>query len=166
MDEKNENIQIRVDGDLKEEFYKLAEKTGQSPSNLLRSLMRQAIEMEDKKVSDLIGSKRQLDTMMYEVLSFIHRSEMLRNDRAEWELYKKTFLPDYLDEIIAELLRDTNVTGEEFWRLYWHEVDKNWFTKFSESPPFRAVHVNRETMDHIHNDLTKKAPKGTTSGRN
>lgn len=156
MEDKTELIQIRVDGELKDAFYKLAEKTGQSPSNLLRSLMRKAIELEEKMITELVDSKKQQDIILYEILSFIHKAAMLQQDNNLWELYKSSYLPEYLDEMIGETLRNSNISGDQYWRRFWEEVDKNWFTKFGKEKPLITSHLKRNFMDEIREGIKKK----------
>ena len=156
MEDKTEVIQVRIDSELKRRFYELAEKNGESPSLFLRSLMRQALERERSEITNLEESKRSTNVILLEILSFLHRRSLLLGNESQWELYKDSFLPEYLEELVGETLHDAGINGDEYWQRYWMEIDKNWFTKFKESPPVVATHLRRDFMDQRRKEIRKQ----------
>ncbi len=156
MEDKTELIQIRVASELKNRFYALAEKKGESPSVRLRGLMRQALENEEVQIRSLEDRNRETNTILLEMLSHEQRRTLLFASDAEWEMYKDSFLPEYLDEVIGQSLRDSQITDDAaYWRRYWEEIDKNWFTTFRENPPLLAVHLKRDFMDGLRKQIRK-----------
>lgn len=153
MEKKQELIQIRVDSDLKEEFFRTAESRGDSPSSLLRSLMHQAVNEQEGRVGYLEEWRRSVNTILLELLSFIQRSEFVAGSNDTWHLYETSFLPEYLDELITYSLEDRKLQGKAYWTDYWREIDNNWFTKFSESPPILSVHLRRDTMEELREQI-------------
>ena len=165
MEDKTELIQIRVDSELKNRFYALAEKKGESPSVRLRGLMRQALENEEAKVGDLEDRSKSTNTILLEMLSHNHRRALLYGSDQEWEQYKDSFLPEYLAEVIGQSLRDAGISGDAYWRRYWEAIDKNWFTSFRENPPLTAVYLKRDFMDEMRKQI-HNAQAGTPTTRN
>lgn len=159
MEEKNEIIQLRVDSDLKKRFFELSEKQGQSPSVHLRSLMRQALERDDTKITDLEDSTRSIHVILLEVLSYLHRRSLLLDNDSQWDLYKDSFLPEYLVELVDDTLRDAGVSGDDYWQRHWEEIDKNWYTKFRENPPIMATYLRREFMDELRKEIKQQHRK-------
>jgi antitoxin component of RelBE/YafQ-DinJ toxin-antitoxin module len=165
MEERAELIQIRVDSELKDRFYALAEKKGESPSVLLRSFMRQALDNEETQILDLKDRSKSVNTILLEVMSHSHRRVLLEGSDTEWALYKDSFLPEYLDEVIGQSLRDAGITGDSYWRRYWEEIDKNWFTTFREKPPLTTVHLKRDFMDDLRKQIRSGKAGSPASGR-
>ena len=154
-----------MDSKLKSQFYALAEKKGESPSVLLRSFMRQALENEGAQILDLEDRSKSANTILLELLSHNQRRTLLYGSNDEWKLYKDSLLPEYLDEVIGQLLRDAGIKGKEFWRRYWEEIDKNWFTSFRENPPLIAVHLKRDFMDRLRKQIRIGKAGSPASGK-
>jgi antitoxin component of RelBE/YafQ-DinJ toxin-antitoxin module len=144
---KSELVQIRVDKDLKAEFFRLASKRGETPSTLLRGLMQQAIEREAGRIKELEESQKSLVTILLEVVSFIQKDAMGSSNDERWRRYRDSFLPEYLDELVGDSLRNEERTDESYWRRYWKEIDENWSTRFQDNPPILSVHLRRDVMD-------------------
>ena len=145
--------QNRREPDLKDGFFRAAANRGDSPSSLLRSLMQQAVNEQEGRLGALEEWRRSVNVILLELLSVTQRSAPLTDEETIWENYKRSTLPEYLDEMITDNLEDRNAKGNEYWRDYWKEVDRNWFTNFSESPPVPGVHLQRDTMEELRQQI-------------
>ncbi len=153
MATKQELIQIRVDPELKRDFFNLAEKQGVSPSTLLRSLMHQVIVKDDANVENAESNIRSIHTILLEALKFIHRLSFEGQNEQLWDMYKKSFLPEYLDELIGQTLLDSDISGEQFSFQRWQEIDELWGTSFQEKKPLLAMHLRRDVMQDLRNQM-------------
>lgn len=156
MAEKKELLQFRISPDLKREFFEVAKLQGISPSGLLRNMMQKVVDRRDAKIEAAEENIRSIHLILLELLKYAQKSAFLAHDESEWEDYRSTVLPNYLDEMIGQTIRDSGITGDEYNRHYWREVDKAWFTNFSNAPPFIAMHLNPDTMNEIREEIKKK----------
>ena len=153
MKDKQDLIQFRVETDLKEKFYTLAEKQGISPSKLLRSQMLQAISEDSEEIKNLKERMESQNTILLELQKFIQQMAFLIPDEKTWQLYRKSFLPDYYGDTLSQHLQDCKLEGEQYWDRYWKEIDAAWFTNIKEKPPLVASYLQREFMDEIREKL-------------
>ena len=153
MKDKQDLIQFRVETDLKEKFYTLAEKQGISPSKLLRSQMLKAINEDSGKIKNLTERMESQNTILLELQKFIQQMAFLTPDERTWQLYRESLLPDFIRETLSQHLRDCKLEGEQYWDRYMEEIDKAWFTKLKENPPLVASYLQREFMDEIREKL-------------
>jgi antitoxin component of RelBE/YafQ-DinJ toxin-antitoxin module len=161
MKTKQDLIQIRVDPELKQEFFQLAEKQGVSPSNLLRSLMHQALEREDVKIANAESNIQSIHTILFEILKYLQRIAFESNDDRIWQAFTSSFIPEYLDEMIGQTLRDSDIKGEQYQAHYWQSIDEAWGTSFSEQRPLLAIHLKRDVMNEIRDQKKRTSIKRT-----
>lgn len=164
MEKKQELMQFRVDSDLKDEFFRAAQLRGDTPSGLLRSLMKQAVIEQEGRVGSLEDWRESINTILLELMSVTQRTAFMSENEMAWNQYRESSLPEYLEDMITYNLEDRGLNGEDYWRAYWKEIDENWFTKFSESPPFISVHQQRKRMDEIRDYLLAVVEESYTDG--
>ena len=126
-----------------------AEKQGVSPSNLLRSLMHQALEREDVKIANAESNIQSIHTILFEILKYLQQIAFESDDDRTWQAFTSSFIPEYLDEMIGQTLRDSDIKGEQYQAHYWQSIDEAWGTSFSEQRPLLAVHLKRDVMNEI-----------------
>jgi len=153
MKDKQDLIQFRVETDLKEKFYTLAEKQGISPSKLLRSQMLKAIKEESGEIKNLTERMESQNTILLELQKFIQQMAFLIPDERTWQLYRKSNLPVYYGDTLSQHLQDCKLEGEQYWDRHWNEIDDAWFTNLKENPPLVASYLQREFMDEIREKL-------------
>lgn len=153
MVKKQELIQFRVDSELKEEFFRVAQASGESPSSLLRALMQQSVSEKSGKIRALEDWQKTTNTILLEILSIFQRSAISSDDDSFWHVYRNSVLPEYLQDMIITQLQELEIEGEEYLRQYWREIDKNWTSSYSESPPFISDHLQRDRMDQMRESI-------------
>lgn len=154
MDDKTALVQIRVEQNLKDEFYKLAERLGQAPSILLRSLMRQAIEQNSASVDEIKQRQSEFESYLYELIGVVQRQSFV-GPEAQWHEYRQSFLPEYLTELTLDTVKAIGLDGDDLWDRYWAEIDKNWFTNHRAERPLISVHNQRDRMDTTRKALLR-----------
>lgn len=157
---KEELLQIRVEPELKKKFYELAAKKGHSPSALIRSFMVQAVENERLVVHDVEEDVSDLITIQIEIMKYLQDDALHSRNEKKWQLYSKSFIPEYLDQQIGTKLRKDGFIAKEFWKMYWKNIEESWHTDFGETKPSFSVHLSRETMKEIRNKALKERTDG------
>jgi len=155
MKDKKDLMQFRIETDLKEKFYSLAEKQGISPSKLLRSLMLQNIEEDEGEIKDMKEQIKSFNTILLDIQKFIQQMAFMTPNERLWQLYRKSYLPEYFEETLGQHLRDSNLKGDNYWDNYYKEIDEAWFTKIKDNPPLVASYLQREFMDEIRKEIKK-----------
>lgn len=153
MSENDSLIQLRVDEELKREFFELAQRNGESSSNYLRGLMRQAVTKDRAQVADVAHDQTQIREILREMLSLLQRSAFMSSDEQKWQLYKETSLPEYLHELIGDTLYDSGLTGEKYSERFKEEIRQNWFVDTSRFQLPLASYLRRDFMDGIRQEL-------------
>ena len=153
MKEKKDLMQFRVETELKEKFYSIAEKQGISPSKLLRSLMLQNIKEDEGEIKDMKEQIKSFNTILLDLQKFTQQLAFMIPDDRLWQLYRKSYLPEYLSETISQHIHDCKIDGNRYWDEYYKEIDEGWFTKMKENPPLVASYLQREFMDEIREHL-------------
>ena len=159
MKDKPDSIQFRIDKDLKDRFFELSEKKGTSPSNVLRSLIKQAVEKDDTQVQAHDQRLKELTSILKEMLSFIQQMAFLSPDDKVWELYKSSILTLFLDELIGDDLRDADIKGDQYQSMYSEEIKKNWFIDYDWKKIPIKMHLKPDIMDETRKELQKKQIK-------
>jgi antitoxin component of RelBE/YafQ-DinJ toxin-antitoxin module len=153
MKDKKDLMQFRIETDLKEKFYSLAEKQGTTPSKLLRSLMLQNIKEDEGEIKEIKEQIKSTTTILLELQKFTQQMALSIPDDGIWKLYRKSLLPEYFEETLGQHLRDCNLDGDKYWDNYNKEVDEAWFTNMKDNPPLVASYLQREFMDGIREKL-------------
>ncbi|MDA3939156.1 MAG: type II toxin-antitoxin system RelB/DinJ family antitoxin [Spirochaetia bacterium] len=153
MKDKKDLMQFRIETELKEKFYSLAEKQGISPSKLLRSLMLQNIKEDEGEIKDLKEQIKSTTTILLDIQKFIQQMALLTPDDRVWKLYRKSFLAEYFRETLSQHLNDSKLEGDRYWEEFYKEVDEAWFTNLRENPPLVASYLQKEFMDEIREKL-------------
>lgn len=153
MSENDSLMQLRVDEELKTQFFQLAQRNGESPSNYLRALMRRAVEKDSGRVEDVAHELIQLREILQETLSYLQRSAFMSSDEQKWRLYKETSLPEYLHELIGDTLYDSGLTGEKYSERFKEEIRQNWFVDTSRFQLPLTSYLRRGFMDGLRQEL-------------
>lgn len=154
MSENDSLIQLRVDEDLKTQFFQLAQRNGESPSNYLRGLMRRAVEKHSGQVEDVARELIEVREILRETLSYLQRSALVHSDEQAWQQYKKTFLPEYLHELIGDNLRDSGLAGEEYSEQLKEGIRRNWFVDTAKLRLPLTSYLQRDFMDEIRREVS------------
>jgi antitoxin component of RelBE/YafQ-DinJ toxin-antitoxin module len=166
MENKQELIQLRVDSDLKQKFFETAQERGESPSSLLRTLMQQSIKNQSGKIAEIEEWQKTVNTMLLEIISVLHKSAFMNEEDISWNIYKESWLPEYLDDMIVQSLQDINLKAKEFSERYWQLIDENYFTSFMKSPPLLEQHLSRDNMEIIRKKILKEIETKVTENEN
>jgi len=155
MKNKQDIIQLRVDSELKDKFFELAQSRGESPSNLIRILMQQAINSHSEKLEELAEWQVFINEMLLELISVVHRISLVNDSQRTWEIYKESWLPEYLEDAISQSLKDRQLPGDQIPEAYNKEILKNYFLERKTSS-FLKTHLDRNQMDSIREELKKQ----------
>ena len=158
MSENESLIQLRVDEDLKKQFFQLAQRNGESPSNYLRGYMRRAVEKDTGRVEDIAHELVQLREILRESLSYIQRSALTSSDERNWQIYKETFLPEYLYELIGDTLHDSGLHGQQYSKQLKDSVQQDWFIDTSKARVPLKSYLRRDFMDQVRRELAYAEP--------
>ena len=153
MSENESLIQLRVDEDLKKQFFQLAQRNGESPSNYLRGYMRRAVEKDTGRVEDIAHELVQLREILRESLSYLQRSALTSSDERNWKIYKETFLPEYLYELVGDTLHDAGLHGREYSTQLKESLREDWFVDTSRTRVPLKSYLRRDFMDQVRREL-------------
>jgi antitoxin component of RelBE/YafQ-DinJ toxin-antitoxin module len=98
MKKKRETIQLRIDTELKDRLFREAERMGISPSELIRRLVKMAVEGDTKKIQRLEAGERDLRMTVMDILRCLQRMSNKKNWAEAKDVFQDTFLPKIMDE--------------------------------------------------------------------
>jgi hypothetical protein len=106
--------------------------------------MQQSIKNQSGKIAEIEEWQKTVNTMLLEIISVLHKSAFMNEDDISWNIYKESWLPEYLDDMIVQSIQDINLKAKEFSERYWQLIDENYFTSFMKSPPLLEQHLEQD----------------------
>ena len=118
MKDKRITIQFRADEKLKEDFYNLAGKRGQSPSELLRNLILKAMHEDNDRILKIEEYIEHFHFYFKEMILFIRSLTFLTKNEKIQDKYDECNLDTLLKEVLFEYW---NKDGKFNQQQYEHE---------------------------------------------
>ncbi|MBW8003758.1 MAG: ribbon-helix-helix protein, CopG family [Planctomycetes bacterium] len=98
MKKKRETIQFRIDTELKDQLFREAERMGISPSELIRRLVKMAVEDDTKKILRLEERERDLRVTVIDILKCLQKMSNKKNWEEAKDVFQDSLLPKIMDE--------------------------------------------------------------------
>ena len=98
MKKKRETIQFRIDTELKDKLFREAERMGISPSELIRRLVKMAVEDDTKKIFRLEERERDLRVTVIDILKCLQKMSNKKNWEEAKDVFQDSLLPKIMDE--------------------------------------------------------------------
>lgn len=100
MKKKRETIQIRVDTELKEKLVHQAEQSGISPSELIRRLIKMAVNDGTRILTQLEEGEQDLRVAVTDILKCIQMMSRKQTWSAARSVVNGSMLPEILDQML------------------------------------------------------------------
>jgi len=97
-EKKRETIQLRIDTELKDQLFREAERMGISPSELIRRLVKTAVEDDTKKFQRLEEGERDLRLTVIDILKCLQKMSNKKNWEEAKDVFQDSLLPKIMDE--------------------------------------------------------------------